>query len=119
MERMRIFVLWMGSRAMRGANASQLPTLQSPTFFFGVVPSFGGVLPAIAHRRFLFYKNCNILKRLVILILLLRSAVHPNPGPHRDPITVLQWNCNGIRKNVDKLSSFLHENHVKVVCLQN
>ena len=64
------------------------------------------------------YKLVNVLSRLLIVILLLRSAVHPNPGPNSAPKTSLQWNCNGIRGALTGLTTYLRNNDVKVACLQ-
>ena len=63
-------------------------------------------------------KLVNVLPRSLIAILLLRSAVHPNPGPYSAPKTFLQWNCNGIRGALTGLITYLHDNDVKVACLQ-
>ena len=68
------------------------------------------------------FKLTNVFNRKLIVILLLRAAVHPNPGPTPPPPpppkTFLQWNCNGIRGKSEKLASYLVANNVKVACLQ-
>ena len=68
------------------------------------------------------FKLTNVFIRKLIVILLLRAAVHPHPGPTPPPPpppkTFLQWNCNGIRGKQEKLSSYLDANNVKVACLQ-
>jgi hypothetical protein len=58
----------------------------------------------------------------LILLLLLRSGIHPNPGPpsssQQSDFTFLQLNINGIRKSTTELSNFLNQQSVKVACLQ-
>ena len=72
----------------------------------------------------------NISRRLILLLLLLISGISPNPGPpppnrrNRPPPTpptpprILQINVNGIQTSRRELSAFLHENNVKVACVQ-
>jgi hypothetical protein len=63
-----------------------------------------------------------VMSRALILILLSRAGIHPNPGP---PLvstfssqTFLQWNCNGLRNSSAKLSDFISKHHIKIVCLK-
>ena len=60
------------------------------------------------------------LSRRLILILLLRSGIHPNPGPPNPtpPQTFLQWNCNGLAGAAERLGHFLHHHSVKVAAIQ-
>ena len=62
------------------------------------------------------------MSRLLIILLLLRAAIHPHPGPapppQPAPKSVIQWNCNGLRGCAKPLAEFLHSNHVKIACLQ-
>ena len=59
--------------------------------------------------------------RDLILLLLLISGLHPNPGPpapFNQFFNFLQLNINGIQKSSSELSSFLIEHNIKVACLQ-
>ena len=69
------------------------------------------------------------MSRRLILILLLVSGIHPNPGPSdptrrpRPPPSppiprVLQININGLNSSKRELAAFLHENNVKIACVQ-
>ena len=59
---------------------------------------------------------------LLILVLLLISGVHPNPGPRRPPPSVanciLCWNCDGIGNSTAELRHFLGRHNVLVACVQ-
>ena len=63
------------------------------------------------------------LSRRLILLLLLASGIHPNPGPrqrrHRPPSNrIIGWNCNGIGNSVTELRNFVSRNNVLVACIQ-
>ena len=60
------------------------------------------------------------MSRSLVLVLLLRAGVHPNPGPP-DLIsckTILQFNCNGIQNSKDEIQDFLNKHQIKVAALQ-
>jgi hypothetical protein len=58
--------------------------------------------------------------RSLILILLLISGLHPNPGPPltSEPFHFVQLNVNGIQNSRAELLDFLSERDIKVACLQ-
>ena len=66
------------------------------------------------------------LSRLLVLLLLLIAGISPNPGPHlprssrpnSDLPRTLQFNINSVNTSRHELNSFLHENDVRVACLQ-
>ena len=79
-----------------------------------------------------YWQNSQPLSRLLILLLLLVAGISPNPGPPRRPRQdrptrpnqpppiprILQFNANGLNTSKQELASFLHENNVKVACVQ-
>ena len=62
--------------------------------------------------------------RALILLLLQRGGIHPNPGPASQSFspsplpTILQFNCNGIRSSVAEVNNFLCKNRISVAALQ-
>jgi hypothetical protein len=60
--------------------------------------------------------------RQLILLLLLISGLHPNPGPSRPQsesnFNILQININGLQNSVAELSVFLVKHSIKVACIQ-
>ena len=59
------------------------------------------------------------LSRILILILLARAGISPNPGPPSPPpCAFIQWNCNGLTGAAERLSQFLHQRSVKVAAIQ-
>ena len=80
-------------------------------------PFFSSSLrPFFLSRRRQKQKQC--FSRRLIVILLIRGGIHPNPGPPSSPRSVVQWNCNGLFGAADALGRFLHDNEVKLACLQ-
>ena len=65
------------------------------------------------------------LASLLLLLLLLANDVHRNPGPHRPrpsqpqvPTKILQFNTNGLNTSKNEIESFLHDENIKVACIQ-
>jgi hypothetical protein len=58
----------------------------------------------------------------LILLLLLISGIHPNPGPTQSsssPLpTILQFNCNGLKNSVAEINDFLISKRISVAALQ-
>jgi exonuclease III len=74
---------------------------------------------------FLFYLSFitlpphhNRLSCSLILILLLSSGIHPNPGPSDPNFKFLQMNINGIQNSRFELLDFLNTHSIKVACIQ-
>ena len=71
--------------------------------------------PSSSNRRSLLH----VFTRLLILLLLHIGNVHQHPGPPPLPsVSVLSWNCNGIRTSAVELASYLDARRVKIACLQ-
>ena len=104
-------------------QAKRRPLLSS-TPPIGVSSLVGEVAPLSLYRpssfppfRHKFFRRS--VSRRLILILLLRSGVHPNPGPpHVPPHSILQWNCNGLHGAAEALNDYLSTKQVKIACLQ-
>jgi hypothetical protein len=60
----------------------------------------------------------NHLTRLLKLSLLLCAGIHPNPGPNPSPITIVQFNCNGVYSPKKEVQDFINKHQVKIVALQ-
>ena len=77
-------------------------------------------------RRRPFLRSFN--SRLLILLLLIISGIHPNPGPtpasHQPsnpslpPVGIVSWNCNGLKNSCAELSDFLSSRQVKIPGIQ-
>ena len=83
--------------------------------------------PASASTSYSRRQILSRLSRRLILLLLLIGGIHPHPGPPTSarqtpasspPISLLSWNCNGLRSSVAELVDFLDKRQVKVACLQ-
>ena len=71
-------------------------------------------LPARPNRQ-----SSRLSSRLLLLILLFIGGVHPHPGPPPLPsVSILSWNCNGVRGSASELAEYLDVRRVKVACLQ-
>jgi hypothetical protein len=68
-----------------------------------------------------FFRAFFTFSRRLILLLLLISGLHPNPGPTNPQCSVFnfrQFNINGIRSSCAELASFLVLHNIKVACIQ-
>ena len=54
------------------------------------------------------------LRLALPLLLLLRASIHPNPGP----ITIMQWNCNGLQNKIQELENFLPTSKIDIADIQ-
>jgi hypothetical protein len=107
----------------------QLLTKISPVFLTLAMPSASGVPPAynfpywlvFTSRSHLFVNN--IFARTLILLLLLSSGIHPNPGPvslSTSPLPIiLQINCNGLLNSIAELDAYIRKERISIVAIQD